>query len=118
MALHQCDLFRGRRPADYLARSAQLFRCSGAVAARRVGNVFYDRGIADVFLRQLMQTGVSHAHDDEPFAVRHPTARLPAGSHAPGAPEDDVARGGVVRRLGVGSPHYTTAFGQRTASTC
>ena len=28
MALHQCDLFRGRRPADHLARSAELIRCS------------------------------------------------------------------------------------------
>ena len=28
---------------------------SGAVAARRVGNVFYDRGVADVFFRHLMQ---------------------------------------------------------------
>ena len=28
MALHQCGLFRGRRPADYLARSAELVRCS------------------------------------------------------------------------------------------
>ena len=28
----------------------------GAVAARQVGNVFYDRGFADVFLRHLMQT--------------------------------------------------------------
>ena len=28
MALHQCGLFRGRRPADYLARSAGLVRCS------------------------------------------------------------------------------------------
>ena len=104
MALHQCDLFRGRRPADYLARSAELIRCSvgplsctrllrvdreyrvlltasgprfvckdigsGAVAARRVGNVFHDRGFADIFLGHLMQTGRSHAHDDEPFAVR------------------------------------------------
>ena len=25
MARHQCDLFRGRRHADYLARSAELF---------------------------------------------------------------------------------------------
>ena len=41
--------------------------------------------------------GGPHAHDDEPFAVRHPTARLPAWSHAPGAPEDDVARGGGHR---------------------
>ena len=91
MALHQCDLFRGGRPADYLAQSAELIRCSvgplsctrrlrvgrecrvpltesgprfvcrdigsGAVAARRVGNVFYKRGFADVFLRHLMQTG-------------------------------------------------------------
>ena len=90
MALHQCDLFRSRRPADHLARSAELIRCSvgpvsctsrlrvdreyrvlltasgprfvckdisvGAVAARRVGNVFYDRGFADVSLRHLMQT--------------------------------------------------------------
>ena len=35
----------------------------------------------------------------------HPTARLPARSHAPGAPEDDAARGGghrpQSRRLGV-----------------
>ena len=30
---------------------------SGAVAARRVGNVFHDRGFAGVFLRHLMQTG-------------------------------------------------------------
>ena len=30
---------------------------SGAAAARRVGNVFYDRGFADVFLRHLVQTG-------------------------------------------------------------
>ena len=91
MALHQCDLFRGGRPADYLARSAEPITCSvgplsctcrlrvdreyrvlliasgprfvrkdigtGAVAARRVGNVFCDRGFADVFLRHLMQTG-------------------------------------------------------------
>ena len=28
MALHQCDLFRGRRPADCLARSAELTPCS------------------------------------------------------------------------------------------
>ena len=28
MAPHQCDLFRGRRPADHLARSAELIRCS------------------------------------------------------------------------------------------
>ena len=28
MALHQCDLFRGGRPADFLARSAELVRCS------------------------------------------------------------------------------------------
>ena len=52
-----------------------------------------------------MQMGGSRAHDDEPFAVRHPTARLPAKSHAPGAPEEDVARGGghrpQSRRLGV-----------------
>ena len=66
MAHHQCDLFRGRRSADYLARSGELIRCSvgplwehrvlltaagprsackdigsGAVAARRVGNVFW-----------------------------------------------------------------------------
>ena len=57
MALHQRDLFRGRRPADFLARSAELIRCSGALAARRVGNVFNDRAFADVFLRHLMQTG-------------------------------------------------------------
>ena len=91
VALHQCGLFRGSRPADYLARSAELVRCSvwplsccrllrvdrehrapltalgpsfvckdigsSAVAARRVGNVFRDRGFADVFLRHLMQTG-------------------------------------------------------------
>ena len=91
MALHQCDLFRGRRPADYLARSTEPIRCSvgplscncrlgvgreykvlltasaprfvckdissSAVAARRVGNVFNDRGFADVFLRHLMQMG-------------------------------------------------------------
>ena len=91
MAVHQCDLFRGRRPAHHLAQSAELIRCSagplsctcrlrvdgehrvqltasgprfvckdigsGAVAARRVGNVFYDRGFADVFLRHPMQTG-------------------------------------------------------------
>ena len=112
MALHQCDLFRGRRPADHLsslsdARIGRLscarrlrvdreyrvlltasgprFVCkdigSGAVAARRVGNVFYNRGFADVFLRHPMQTARSHAQDDEPFAVRHPTARLPARSH-------------------------------------
>ena len=56
MALHQRDLFRGRRPADFLARSAELIRCSGALAARRVGNVFNDRVFADVFLRHLMQT--------------------------------------------------------------
>ena len=64
------------------------------------GNAFCDRGFADVFLRHG-----SHAHDDEPFAVRYPTGRLPARSHAPGAPEDDVARGGghrpQSRRLGV-----------------
>ena len=30
---------------------------SGAAAARQVGNVFHDRGFADVFLRYLMQTG-------------------------------------------------------------
>ena len=69
----------------------------GVVAARPVGNVFYDRGFADVFLRHLMQTGGSHPHDDEPFAVRHANARLPARSHAPGAPEDDVACGGGHR---------------------
>ena len=91
MAPRRCDLFRGRRPADYLARSAELTRCSagplsctrrlrvdgehmvqltasgprfvckdirsGAVAARLVGNVFNDRGFADVFLGHLMQTG-------------------------------------------------------------
>ena len=28
MDLHQCDLFRGRRPADYLERFAELIRCS------------------------------------------------------------------------------------------
>ena len=28
MALHQCGLFRGGRPADFLARSAELIRCS------------------------------------------------------------------------------------------
>ena len=111
IAIHQCGLFRGRRPADDLAQSAELIRCSagplsctcrlrvdwkyrvlltasgprfvckdigsGAGAARRVGNVFNDRGFADVFLRHLKQTEGSHAHDDEPFAVRHPTARLP-----------------------------------------
>ena len=80
MALHQCDLFRGGRPADHLARSAELIRCSVgrlscarrlrvgseyrvrltasgprfvckdiAVAARRVGIVFYDLGFAGVF---------------------------------------------------------------------
>ena len=72
MALHQCDLFRGGRPADYLAQFAigplsctrrlrvdgeyrVLLTASGpgckdiAVAARRVGNVFYDPGFADVF---------------------------------------------------------------------
>ena len=44
-----------------LTESGPRFVCkdigSGAVAARLVGNVFYDRGIADVFLRRLMQTG-------------------------------------------------------------
>ena len=89
MALHQCHLFRGRRPADHLARSAELIRCSvgplsctrrlrvgreyrvllmasgprfvckdiGSGAVAEVGNVFHDRGFADVFLRHLMQTG-------------------------------------------------------------
>ena len=91
VAIHQCDFLRGRRPADCLARSAELIRCSvgplsctrrlrvhgeyrelltasgprfvckdigsGAVTARRVGNVFHDRGFADVLLRYLMQTG-------------------------------------------------------------
>ena len=95
MALHLCDLFRGGRPPDYLARSAELTRCSVgpqsctrrlrvdreyrvpltasgprfvrkdigscAVAARRVGNVFHDRGFADVFFRHLMQTVVACA---------------------------------------------------------
>ena len=54
-----------------LTASSPKFVCkdigSGAVAARRVGNVFHDRGFADVFLRHLMQTGGSHAHDDEPL---------------------------------------------------
>ena len=44
-----------------LTASGPRFVCkdigSRAVAARRVGNVFYDRGFADVFLRHLMQTG-------------------------------------------------------------
>ena len=31
MAVHQCNLFRGRRPADNLARSAELIRCSVGV---------------------------------------------------------------------------------------
>ena len=39
---------------------------SGAVTARRVGNVFHDRGFVVVFPRHPMQTGRSHAHDDEP----------------------------------------------------
>ena len=41
--------------------SGQRFVCkdigSAAVAARLVGNVFCDRGFADVFLGHLMQTG-------------------------------------------------------------
>ena len=45
--------------------SGQRFVCkdigSGAVAARRVGNVFHVRGFADVFLRHVMQTGVACA---------------------------------------------------------
>ena len=139
VALHQCDLFRGRRPADHLARSAELFRCSvGRLSCtRRLGVDGEYRVLLtassprflckDISLRcrgcppgrerllrprlrgRLPQTpdadGRSHAHDDEPFAVRHPTAGLPARSHAPGAPEDVVAGGGghrpQSRRLGV-----------------
>ena len=47
----------------------------------------------------------SHAHDDEPFAVRHPTARLPAWSPAPGAPNtswpvaEDIVRSPDVSSL-------------------
>ena len=44
-----------------LTASGPRFVCkdigSGAVTARRVGNVFHDSGFADVFLRHLMQTG-------------------------------------------------------------
>ena len=44
-----------------LTASGPRFVCkdigSCAVAARRIGNVFCDRGFADVFLRHLMQTG-------------------------------------------------------------
>ena len=88
-----------------LTASGPRFVCkdirSGAVAARLVGK--------PRLRRRLPQTpdadGWSHALGDEPFAVRHPTARLPARSHAPGAPEDDVARGRghrpQSRRLGV-----------------
>ena len=126
MALHQCDSSvvdslrttsrdppssvaplsctrRLRVDREYrvlLAASGPNFVCkdidSGAVASRRVGNIFYDRGSADVFLTPHADGGW-HAHDDEPFVVRHPTARLPAGSHAPGAPEDDVPSGGGHR---------------------
>ena len=125
MALHQCDLFRDRHPADYLARSAALNRCSvGPLSCTRrlrvdreyrvpptaSGLSFVCKDVGSPRLRlRLPQTpdadGRSHRHDDEPCAVRHPTARLPAGSHAPGAPEDDVSRGGghhpQSRRLGV-----------------
>ena len=125
MALHQCDLFCGGRPADHLARSAQLIRCSvgplsctrrlrvdgecrvlltafgpkfvckdigsGAVAARRVGNVF---------LRYLKQTA-----DRMHMTMNRLKRDIPARSHAPRAPEDDVASGGghrpQSRRLGV-----------------
>ena len=42
-----------------LTASGPRFVCkdigSAAVAARLVGNDFYDRGFADVFLRHLMQ---------------------------------------------------------------
>ena len=117
MALHQCDLFRGRRPVDYLDRSAEVIRCSvgplsctrrlrvdreyrvlltafgpkfvckdigsGAVAARRVGNVF---------LRYLKQTaGRMH------MTMNRLKRDIPARSHAPRAPEDDVASGGGHR---------------------
>ena len=101
------------------AASGPRFVCkdvgSFAVAARRVGNDFCDRGFAVVFLRHLMQTGgrthmewnlmeVSRLRSCR-LTVRHPTARLPARSHPPGAPEDDVARDGghrpQPRRLGV-----------------
>ena len=44
-----------------LTASGPRFVCkdtgSGAVTARRVGNVFHDRGFANVFLRHLKQTG-------------------------------------------------------------
>ena len=54
-------LRNGREYRVPLTASGPKFVCkdvgSGAVAARRVGKVFYDRGFADVFFRHLMQTG-------------------------------------------------------------
>ena len=129
-----CDLFRGRRPADYLARSAELVRCSagplsctsrlrvdiqGATHGVRsevrvqrhrlrcrgcpVGNVFYDRGFADVFLRHLKQTeGRMHMT----MNLCSATSNCKVGSKVTcSPPKDDVARGGghrpQSRRLGV-----------------
>ena len=86
MALHQCDIFRGRRPADNLARCAKLIRrCRAPVACESIGSTGRNsrrlvRGscaktstapvpwlhaasgtssttAADVFLRYLLQTG-------------------------------------------------------------
>ena len=86
MALHQCDLFRGGRLArsaelvrcsvgplsctrrlrvdtEYrvpLTASVPRFVCedigSGAVGAHRVGNVFYDRGFADLMQMEVACT--------------------------------------------------------------
>ena len=94
MALHQCDLFRGRRPADYLARSAEPITCSvgplSCTCRLRVdrecrvqltasGPRFVckdigsgrERLLRPRLRRRLPQTldaeGGSHAHDDEPL---------------------------------------------------
>ena len=68
MALHQHDLFRGRRPADFLARSAELSCTSRLRVDREYRVLLTASGPRFVCKdRHLMQTGRSHAHDDEPL---------------------------------------------------
>ena len=112
---HELDCAGALR--ELLQKETALLRVQlgPTVAARRVGNVFHDRGFADVFLRYLMQTrGRMHMT----MNVLQCDIQLQGCQLGHMLREDDVARGGGHRPQWRGSPHCTTAFGQRTASTC
>ena len=58
MSIHQCDLFRGRREADYLMRSAELIRFSVGPLLSCTRRLMVDDefrlvvGVRSVFLQQ------------------------------------------------------------------